>query len=204
MQFTIPCEIYAKFAQLAVSAADKNWHCVRIEHKGGKKYAIASDRFNIVIYYLGTVNEPDGALHVVADQALINASVNEIAFKGNVEIVPVPELKIASAKTTFGFIYSGNPVMFDDATHLSRWREIYEPAKKSRGAMFWNVDGIRQLAAASISGSIRFPEFIDAGKPVIVCDVIDPNWFGLFLPTRRDGNESYEVEPATYPDWAKS
>jgi hypothetical protein len=199
---TISCEIYAKFAQLALTAADKDWRVVRLEHKGGKKYAVASDRKNAVVYLLGETDQPDGAFNIVADAAMIAACTNEIPFKGNLEIVAIPGVG-ASAKTTFGFVYSGNAVNFEDRTKLADWRTLYEPIKKSRGAMFWNVAGISQLAAASISGSIRFPEFIDGGKPVIVRDVIDPNWYGLFMANRFVDGQSVEVEPATLPDWAK-
>ncbi len=203
MQFNIPCEIYSKFARLAMTGNDTDWHVVRIERFKGRQIAIASNRTHAAIYNLGETDQPDGFVNVIANAELIAACEKEIDLKSDLEITPIPALKIASARTTFGFSYAGNAVAFDDKTKLEIWRTFLDPPKKSRGAMFLKFTTIKNLILTSPSGSVAFPEFIDPAKPVVLRDAVDDNWLGILRVTRQlhDGTVS-EIEPAKIPAWA--
>ena len=57
---------------------------------------------------------------------------------------------------------------------------------------------IETLWRVSPTGELVFPEVIDANKPVIVRDVNDDNWIGVFIPS-IEGKRI--VKPATLPEW---
>lgn len=211
MNFNISCEIFARLAGVSNRMPDNVTseeravlRCVRLERKAGHDYAIASNRKIAAIYHLGTSQEPDNLVHVIVDAELVKQCNNEKPFNSSLAITVLPELQIASAKTTLGFNYPGNVAIFPAKTPLDGWRSWVpdKPVTSSVGAMAWNIDDMVALNSASPTGQIAFPQFIDANKPVVVRDISSPDWVGLFMPNRiDDAGKAYTVEPAVLPGW---
>ena len=211
MNFEIPVETYIRLAQVSnfirkefVSDEERALlKCVRLENSNGKAYAIASNRKIGAIYYLGAATE-NGAVHINVDDALLQQCEKEKMFNSKIHVVAIPDLGMVSIKTTLGFSMAGNIGFFSSATPLQRWREWVppEPVKKTKGAMHWVTHDIEALNAASPSGRINFPEFVDATQPVILRDDKFENWLGVFMPNCIDEKgKVYAVEPATLPTW---
>ena len=209
MNFEIPAEIYVRLANVTKRIPDDdggNLGCVRLENRNGDAFAISTNRRIAAVYYLGKSKDGDGFVHVTNDDVLINQCVSETPFSSILHITAIPELQMASAKTTYGYNYPGNAGVFPPDARLNDWRNLAPatPIKKTNGAMSWTLDDMLSLNSASMSGKLAFPEFIDVRSPVIVRDIEYPNWLGVFMPTRReDGGKSYAVEAATVPAWWK-
>ena len=62
------------------------------------------------------------------------------------------------------------------------------------------MERLAVLASTAPSGTIIFPEFIDVDTPVVVNDVHDPNWLGVFI-SKPEGNDT--PDPVTIPSWVK-
>lgn len=210
MNFEIPAETYIRLTHVPqhiredIAEEERQlMRCVRLEHKDGHTYAVASNRRIAAIYYLGTTQEPDGSVHLHLDPALIAQCEIEKAFNSKLHIIALPELGIASLKTTMGFQVA-NAGFFSLVTPLQNWR-TWSPtaiATATKGAMAWTMWDMEALNRSSPSGRIVFPEFIDANKPVMLRDMQFSNWAGLFMPNlANDKKEAYTAEPATIPEW---
>lgn len=209
MKFVISCEIFARLASVTeffepstVEETQKLLRCVRIENKDGHSFGIATNQKIAAIQYLGTTEEPDGVIHVVNDPVLVNKCKEEAAFDSFMEVVSIPEMAIASAQTVFGYSYPGNVGIFPDETPMDKWRKWFPDklAATNQGVMCWTVDQVLTLAKASPSGKIYFPKFYNTDEPLVLCDLYDKNWVGLFVPSQ----ETYEKQPTEYaeiPKW---
>ncbi|QWY83127.1 hypothetical protein [Rhizobium phage RHph_X2_24] len=211
MNFEISCETFVRLAGVTRRMLDNvadderaGLKCVRLEYKSGNAYAIATNRKVAAIYHLGTTANPDGVAHVICDDALIKQCETEKPFNSSLFVTALPELQIVSAKTTLGYNYPGNAGVFKYHPQLDRWNTWAnpEPVKQSVGAMSWVTEDLLALNAASPSGNLAFPEFIDANKPVTLRDIKFPNFVALFMPNRTDdAGNVYTVEPAELPEW---
>jgi hypothetical protein len=210
MNFEIPVETYIRLSgvtnYIRESISDEERaliRCVRLEHKKGKTYAIASNRKVAAIYFLGATTEPDGATHLNIDEKLLTQCATEKPFGSKLFVIAMPELNIVSLKTTLGY-QSATAGFFSAETPLAKWETWVadEQPTKSSGAMHWYMENFLALNAASPSGNIAFPEFIDAEKPVILRDTKHQDWVGLFMANCVDDKgKTYTVEPATLPAW---
>lgn len=212
MNFSIPCETFARLANVVKwfpPNETRDWlRCVYIEHRNNEAFAVASNAKIAAIEYLGETSGPDGSVKVTIDPALITQCETEAAFKSVLQITTIPELNMASAKTSLGYNYPGTAALFTtEPTHFDTWRKWFPEAMPTapNGAMYMTAEYIAMLGKSSPSGRLVFPEFIDTRKPVVVRDIDDPNWTGLFLPilTKNSDNSPVEYEPATIPDWVK-
>lgn len=213
MNFEISCETYIRLCGVTNHLPDNVNEdertllpCVRLERKDGETYALASNRKIAAIYYLGKTAGIDGAVHLIKDAALIKQCETEKAFNSSLFVTVIPELQMASAKTTLGYNYAGNAAFFPTKTPLDKWREwaFREPITATKGAMSWTMADMLALNSASPSGIINFPEFIDAMKPVVLRDHKFPDWVGLFMGRRiDDAGKAYTVDAATLPEWFK-
>ena len=216
MNFEISAEIFMRLAKLAsiipqrvmeIPSEDaESIKCVRLEYRGGNYYAIATNRRVAAVYYLGTTTEADAVTHITIDPALIAQCAQEKQFNSTLQIVSIPELQIVSLKTLFGWNYPGNAGVFPPPQgRLNEWM-IWVPkteAKASVGAMCWSAENVKTLVEASPSGRVSFPEFIDAMQPVMMRDIIDPNWLGVFMSNVVDEEteQAKTIEPAQLPAW---
>jgi hypothetical protein len=210
MNFEIPVETYIRLAGVTDYIRDsitdeerKLIRCVRLEHKGGKTFAIASNRKVAAIYFLGTTTEPDGATHLHIDKKLLTQCKTEKTFNSKLFVIAMPELNIVTLKTTMGYQLA-TAGFFAAETPLAKWETWVsdEQSKVSIGAMGWHMDDMCALNSASPSGYINFPEFIDAEKPVVLRDPEFPDFMALFMANRiTDQGAVYTCEPATLPTW---
>ena len=197
--YVIPCDTFARLANvLKIMPPDVDPHFKTIRIDNG--VAVAANR---IIMAVENIGGNAGIIHVIASPGLIENCRKEAPFASSVVISVNEVLKWATAKTTFGYIEPGNCCLWSDvASDLDRWRSIAlatkEPATVNRGGMFWDADNISNLAAASPSGRLVFEEVIDVqGRPTIVRDINDYNWFGLFNPYSIGEN----IMPAVLPSW---
>lgn len=214
MNFEIPAETFVRLAgvtrRIPVGLDEteiKYLRCVRLERVNGHVFAIASNRKVAAIYhFMDTVIGVDGVAHITIDPALIKQCETEKPFNSSLYITVIPELQMASVKTTLGYNYPGNGMIHFAETPLDNWRKWVpdEPITETNGAMSWNIEDMEALNRASPSGEIAFPEFIDASAPVILRDIKSPDWLGMFMPNRVDDNgRGYTVTPAELPTWFK-
>lgn len=212
MNFQIPCEIFLRLANVpkylrpTFTEEEKiSLSCVRIEIRTGQLLAIASNRKIAAIYNLGEIDQPDGAVHLRLDPAVLAQCETEKPFNSTIQVIAIKELGVVTAKTMLGFNCPADFGYFlNEPTHLENWRiwPSADPITKTKGAMSWVMQDILSLNFASPSGHIAFPEFIDANKPVVLRDMNFDNWVGLFMPNRVDDNgKVYTAEPAALPEW---
>ncbi len=205
MNVDISCELYARLSAipLLLNPVDERKYLksLFIERVSSKLYAVATNVKIAAIEYLGENEGPDECTAIVIDQALIDQCKREIAFNGRMSIVANPLLNFTSIKTTFGFVCPGNAmVQLPEANNFNNWHTWFPDSipTKSHGAMFWNASLIHALAAASPTGGLRFPQYIDTTQPVVVRDQESEDWAGLFMPVP---GENATVEPASLPEW---
>lgn len=200
MQFDIPCELISRLSKALrhLPTDASGWFkSIRIENN----MAIVSNKRILIIERLPS-KQPDGIIHIDATPALIEQCEREAAFASSLKIVVTPMLKWATAVTTLGYNYPANAVLWDagEENGFDRWKSIIPaPATEPHGAMMWNTDQIRDIAETSPSGRIVLEEIIDVRQPIIVRDMLDDNWFALFIPTSVKNNYS----PAKIPEWFK-
>lgn len=216
MQFTIPCETFARLSYAALLNPKPEYdhiNCIRIENINGDSYAIATNSMIAAVQYLGkTDSAENGGVCVMIIPELVQQCISEQSFDSvlTIDAMETEFYSFASAKTTFGYIHPHNVGWFP-ADHLYKrpwntlgsWRIMLPEGdklpKKSKGFLFMDTEQITNLGKTSPSGRIVFPEIIDSSFPVLVRDSIDPSWVGIFLP--RDAGSQSSLSPATYPDW---
>jgi hypothetical protein len=212
MKFTITCAAFCRLAGIPAffepktdEEIKKQLSCVRLENKSGNVFGIATNQKVAAVEWLGKTTEKDGAVHIALNPDLIKQCTQEAAFDSFLEIIYIPEILQAGAKTMLGFVLQGNAAAVGVPEHspLAQWRD-WIPQKmptKSKGAMYWNVDHIATLAAAAPTGKIVFPEFIDVDQPLIIRDVDAPEWFGMFIA--KPAPSDTVPPPAGVPEWVR-
>lgn len=216
MNFEISAEIFLRLARLPASIPQRvlnipsedveSIKCVRLEYRNGNYYAIATNRKIAAVYYLGTTAEENAVAHISIDPKLIAQCETEKQFKSTLQIISIPALQMITLKTMLGWVFPGNAGVFPPPQgRLNEWMTWVPKSeiKVSSGAMAWTADDMVSLAAASPSGRVRFPEFIDAMQPVVLRDIVDLNWMGVFMSnvSNEDTGNVYTIEPATVPEW---
>jgi len=212
MIYTISCEAFVRLATIArmPSTLAAHMRCVMIEHKKGHTYAVATNKHIASVQYIGKTKEADGRVLVQCDDAMLEQCRSIAPYGGTLQITVMIDLQFASAQTSYGWVSQTNVALFPvGATQWDGWRS-WTPdhtLEESHGAMFWEVEQIAALGAASPSGELVFPEYIDVRMPIVVRDVNDETWFGLFMGYQRgeDGTAENMVTavPATLPSWFK-
>lgn len=198
MEFQIPCETVARLAKvLRVMTYDANiwFNSIRIDNG----VAIASNRAIMAVEQIGG---PSGVIHIPNDPVLIAQCETEAPFASVLHITLPPGLQWASAKTDLGYVYPGNASVWSDLPNdMDKWRSLLPNGKPggAKGGMYWDSDWIYDLGRSSPSGKLIFPEAIDTRRPVVVRDVHDPRWFGLFTSIDQSG----QFPAATLPEWVK-
>ncbi len=208
MKFTIPCDTFCRmssvlsFFEPRVSQEARNQiECVRIENHKGKTYVIATNQQIASIELVGNTSEPDGVAHVANDPDLIKQCEMERNYNSYLEIITIPEIALATAKTMMGYVHNKNVCIWPDITIMDEWRSWGPDSqpKKPNGAMYIETAHMVTLFNASPSGCLVFPEIIDVNVPIVLRDRKNPNWVGLFLgrplPTEQ------KAKPATLPEW---
>lgn len=205
MEIAISCDAYVRHSRVAKYLADEDerqyLRSIFIERKNGKVVIVSTNAKIAAIEKLPDSIGPDGFCNLIVDDALIAQCQTETAFHSNLNIVVNDILKFATIKTTLGYIHVGNGLAPQpEHSEFVNWREWFadELPKKTKGAMQASFDYLSVLAECSPSGNMVWQEFIDTSKPVIVQDIHNTDWVGLFLPR---GKKNSNVTSATIPHW---
>lgn len=211
MEFSIDCGVFSRLSKISRSCEDKFLRSVRLEIKDGYSVAMVTSRLIMAIEFLGEDNSPDFSMNAVVDDALIKQCDLEKAFDSKLNFEYNPTLDYTMVKTSLGYSHPGNAsipkttscgVIVGEENITSKWRDVL-PKKlpaETTGGMFSNMNNLALLASTAPSGLIIFPECIDVDQPVIVNDVHDPNWLGVFM-SRPENMEA--PDPVTIPGWIK-
>ena len=197
--FVIPCDAIARMSHILAGVpadADTHFRTIRVENG----MVIASNRKTLVVELIGG---NVGAMNLIVDTALLAQCVTEATFGSTLTVTVNEVLQFAAAKTTLGYSHPSNVALFSpNVSDMSRWREVVEkvrnPAPVAKGGMVWNAEVIAALGRAAPTGALVFEEVIDLERPVLVRDLRDPNWFGIFQPFLEDETL---FEPALLPSW---
>lgn len=208
MEISINCETFVRLAKVANTLKpdhDKGEYLrsIWLEVEEGDTIAVATNVNIAAIEYLGRDVGPNVSMNVTVDEALINQCITETPFNSKITFTLNSALKFITAKTSLGYVYPSNAGVFTDGKNeFETWREWLpdEMPKKANGGMFSKLDNLVTLASSAPTGSVIFPEKIDRTKPVVVNDVHDENWIGLFIPTPSAGKIP---DPVSIPTWAE-
>lgn len=211
MKFDIKCATFVRLASICnffelrtPQEIREKLSTVRLEACNGKLLAIATNQQVAAIELLGNIPQGQfGVAHLVLDPRLIAQCKAESVIDSVLTINTIPEIAAASAQTSSGWQFHGNPCYWFDTPDLDDWRKwpADKMPKKSQHIMTWELYHIQALVESSPSGKIVFPEFINAEEPVVIRDLRDPNWVGLFIPKPQGETQKVAAE---LPAWWRS
>lgn len=209
MQVRLPCDTYLRLMPIAQTDNDKNddyLHAMYIECKNGVTIAVTTNRRIAAIEHIPDASA-DGSFFLIYDPALAKQCEAEKPFNGYVEITVNTMLQFANAKTMLGFAPTNNLGLFPAdhvCTHWRTWLPKVPITQTGEGGMYWNYRHIAALGASAPSTFMRFPQHIDCNQTVIVRDMFDEKWLGLFMPNYKDDDGKIKrAEAATLPEWCK-
>lgn len=191
MSFTIPCATFVRLAPVALQPGENMTpnrpflSCVRLENRSGTRYAIASNSRIFALERLGPTDDPDGGFNVPL--TMLEPCRKEANMASTLTINNMV------AKTSFGFmtVLAGTHEYVDWHKHMP-----VKIAAVANAAMLLDV-GVARLVASAPSGAVITQRFFDYKKPMVVRDIADPNWFGMFYDA-----SSQEIQtPADVPEW---
>lgn len=206
MRFTIPCKTFNRLAIIPQNFTEdvpeetrSILKCIRLENHKGNTIAITANQKVAAIELIGKTNEPDGHVHLLVNDEILKAASNEHDV---FEVFSAPAIGIGSLKSMFGYQHSGNACIYPKETVMDKWREWApkKPVTKSKGAIFLNLNYIELLNKSSPSGRLEFPCYVDVDQPVVLRDINNPSWVGLFTP-RPPPLHPADVKGATLPNW---
>lgn len=167
---------------------------LKIEINNGRSYLIGTDDTVACVEYLGEVNHANDSCYIKVDSAKIETEAN---FGGTFTFETIPDLAMGSVTTTSGQDCS-DFIIWPDESPLKDWKKWFRMSSESHGFMYCDIIRLVTLWETSSSGEIVFPEVINSDEPVIVRDINDSNWIGVFIPV-RDTKDI--MKPATLPEW---
>jgi len=210
MNFNISCDLYSRFSKVChflppsvPEGVAELIKCIRLENINGKSYAIVTNQKIGCIEYLGETTEPDGFMHLVVDETLMNQSESEKTYGSTMNIVNIEAAGVASLTTMLGFSYAGNASAMVENHIMSDWRKWahIEEVKKAKGALYFDLDYLSSMAKASPTGRIYFAEKIDVDKPIPVRDIYNDNWVGVFIGKPNPNEKDVPAGGAKAPEW---
>lgn len=200
MQIQIPCETIQRIARIInVIPPDENREWLRsvfIERKRDHVWIGATNATFAAIQYMGVIPGNDGIIAIKGEALPLLPSRD-----AHCTINDMAGLDWCMISTTDGFSYGGDAAMRlpEGIETFKAWRDWIGPEATATGrAMFINTDGLAALANSSPSGRVVFPRIIDAEKPVIIRDIADPDWLGIFVARPSNG---LFFDGATRPNW---
>lgn len=207
MEFSIKCETYARFAKVArliKNYSEFSYLCsIRVECKKGYLFLFTSNSRIAIAENLGVCDVGEFSFDLIVDDKLIEQCETETQFNGSLNIVYNQVLTFASIRTSFGYEPGVNGLaVVQGINKFENWRDLFpvEQPDETNASVYFNADNISALADASPSGMVGLQKFVDGNKPVIVRDLHNPNWVGLFLP--YPDRETFKF-PIKLPDWVK-
>lgn len=204
MQITIPCNVYARMAEVPamLDATDPRQYlkCLYFERKNNQLFIVVTNAQCGAMEYLGRNDGPDECTAIPFDQSIMRICEQETQF-GSLMIEANELLRYTKLSTTLGgpFTFNGYHPLPDNH-QFKTWREWFpaEQPTQSFGTMYWNAAVMWSLCSASKSGGLKFPQFIDVRKPVLINDADSSDWIGVFMPTQKGTDV---MPPVVVPDW---
>lgn len=196
--YYISADTFIRLAGVAIQSDEKpntkyELRCVRIEQEGGVAIALASYTKMFVGECLTECGE-DGVVNVTIHPELMAVAEAEAEQSGKLHIQQLPGWTIARGVVT-GRMFPLNAELPGD---WPDWRGLIPtvtPAK-SDGAFTFSGYDVGRMGQSAPSGVFVLPRHVTRGVPVLVRDLTDTNWFGVFL-TRKDE----AIKPAEIPEW---
>jgi len=174
-----------------------NEEYIRIEIKDRKAFMIASNEIIACVKYLKGSFGTDEIIYIKVDENFRERMKFDSKFSTSVILETVPEFGLATLKTDKDISES---LIYLDETFYDEWRSWFVESSENKGFMFWDTYQIIKLFECSPSGQITFPAVINSSKPVLLRDITDSEWVGVFIPTAKDDKKS---KPAELPEWLK-
>lgn len=184
--FHIKTEVLRRFSRLSNKVNPNIASILRLEKKDGKIYAISTNEEIAIIEMLGTTDDENEVVHIKYTEKLLDYIEKEYKFDSFFTIETNPETAEAILKTSLLNSCSDCFLWLDD-TPLNDWElwlNIDEP--ESKGCMYCELYQIQMLFETSPTGKILFPKNINVDKPIVVRDVNNENWVGVFIPKSTD------------------
>lgn len=174
-----------------------NEEYIRIEIKDRKAFMIASNEIIACVKYLKGSFGTDEIIYIKVDENFRERMKFDSKFSTSVILETVPEFGLATLKTDKDISES---LIYLDETFYDEWRSWFVESSENKGFMFWDTYQIIKLFECSPSGQITFPAVINSSRPVLLRDITDSEWVGVFIPTAKDNKKS---KPAELPEWLK-
>jgi len=207
MKFTIPCHVYSRLVNgaLPVGSLAAEGHSrpglssILLERVKGKAVAVATNGGILACDYLGIDGEADGRCAITIDPILVTLAL--AAPDAVITVTPAPEWTFIEVEGVALYPGNGGVAM---APEWDRWRELIptEFPKKPLGALAFSCEHLSLMGKVAPSGWVVLPKTYDGSMPVLCSDVLDPDWFGLFLPI-SDKKAQKTVTSAEIPEWIK-
>lgn len=202
MQIEVSCEVIGRLTRINRKLPEnepREWlRSFFVERRNGHAFVGATNAIFAAIQYLGPS---------VGDNGFVVIRHGGLPLNAWAECEPETKCTVNEMPLLNYCAVSGNNAMCDAAIRdteaigtLRNWREWMPKTTQQTGrAMFLDVDGMAALVGASPSGRVVFPKMIDSEVPVIVRDVAEPHWIGVFLARAANG---LFLDGAQRPDWS--
>lgn len=170
---------------------------IRLEYLHNYLYGISTDETIACVEFLGESAHSDEKCELILTEEL-QTLINKYGDSDNEVVVEtIPEVATGSLKCA-GHVET-SCFYWGESTFLDNWKHwLVPPASCSKGFMFWNVYQVQRLFEASPTGELVFPEFFDSSKPVLIRDINDSNWVGVFIP---QADTKQIIKGANRPEW---
>lgn len=200
--YIIPCDVVARLGRVAFGHQTSKQIMRTLRLDNGQVVA-TNDRVLIIENIGGFV----GIAHIVVDQALLTQCEFERQFHSQLYVSVNEMLGMGWAKSTLGYNHSMNCYMPAPAVNdFDQWRAIAARAaapleQSAKFGMCWQTECLDAIVKSSPSGDLIMDINIDPIiKPVLICDVNDPNWIAV---TRPFDPEKIRRK-AQFPTWLAS
>lgn len=202
--YVIPCETFVRLAHVAMQLDEQTQRpflrCVRIEYFKENLIAVSCCERLLAGEFIGHApGEDNSSVCITIDPALLELVKLGAANSENLIITQAPGWTIA--RLSGGRMHAMNAEI--DGSQWPDWHSLIprELPKKNEGCFSFSGEMIYRLSKSSPSGSFYCPKYVDKNQPVIVRDIRDDTWFGLFLVSEGDYRQNHG--PAEVPDWLK-
>lgn len=196
-KFVVPAVVLGRFVRLFEPRASEDFKVLKLEISKNHIYLIGCNQYIACVENLGETDQVPDSCYIKLNSHLIETVAKEVNTGGLLTFETLPELAMGSAVDSEGQAYT-DFIIWPDESPLDKWREWFVMPTESHGFMYCDLRQVTTLWETSPSGEITFPEVINAGEPVIVRDVNNADWLGVFIPAI---DERKLLKPATLPEW---
>lgn len=196
-KFILPATILQRFIKIIQPSTPIEFQHLKLEINNGHIYLIGCNSFVACVQHLGTTEQSPDSCYINITPELVNVVDATANGDGTMEFETLPELAMGSVLAGVNNVGS-DIIIWPDESPLDKWREWFITSDESDGFMYCNLLEVLTLWDSAPTGELVFPEMLNANEPVIVRDINDDNWIGVFIPA-NSGKEL--LKPATLPEW---